>query len=270
MSLVFTAIMPNDSHFIEESLQAKQNGNKPSQTFQAIKELEGEFYIMKPDTVIILTEYMTQIPELVNTNISNVLEVQWPKNIQQSLQNDSKTTFSGDVEFAAHLKGVVDKNDREVLMTIIAEKKIPPKIATPITLLLDHLPETKTVVISTGDLSFEEHFAFGSFLRQEILQTNKRVAVIAAGHLTKNGKWNEQDEHDQESLDSLCLKYLKEKHPEKIAQIDKSAYEASGSDLLNPLSILLGVVDHLNIKIEVLSYEQLHNSGQLVSNFILK
>jgi hypothetical protein len=63
---------------------------------------------------------------------------------------------------------------------------------------------------------------------------------------------------------------LREKQPEKLLNINEEVCNASGSDLLEPMSTLLGVIHKLNVDPEIVSYEPLYNQGQLVLNFILR
>lgn len=262
MSLVFAAVIPNTPELALEMLQS--NADEASKTYRSIKEVEGECYFMKPDTLVLLTEHGSQIPELINTNISNTLTGSWPENLIE-LQQMQKS-FSGDLEFAAHLKEVIDVNKTEIPMTIVAESKLPPEVTAPLTMLLEHLPNTKVVQMTTAKISFRYHYDFGEFLRHESLKTNKRVAIIATGTLTKDSSLTPQ----AQSLDTLCLNFFKEQHPEKIININPEVYEASGSDLLNPLALLLGVLNKLSVNTEVHSYEKIYGSGHIVANFVIK
>lgn len=263
MSFIFSAIVPNHPKLALETMPNATE--EQSKTYQALKELEGELYFMKPDTIILVTSHGSQVPELINTNISSKLQGTWPEDLPEL--NDINIEIHGDVEFAAHLKEVIDLEKKELPMTITAESRIVPEITASLIFLLDHLKNTRVVVISTGDLTREQHYEFGEFIRHQALQTNKRVAVIASGHLSE---YNGEDDSEKNSLDNLYQQFFKEKHPEKILNINEQICGKSGSDLIMPVAVLLGAVHNLNYDIDTLCYEKLHGQGQAVVNFILK
>lgn len=259
MPLIFTAAIPNSPELAQECFSSVETH---SATCRALQELEGELYFMKPDLVVLLTSHGNPMPELISTNISHEVHGEWP---QQSSVEKLSRSFTGDVEFAAHIKEVVDTTNNSVPMTITADVVVPLEVATPLFFLLNHLPQTKVVVISTAQFSFEEHKAFGHFIRHEAIKTNKRVAIIASGRM---GDGNPAS--SPFSFSELCMRYVRENEQQKIIGIDQEVYRRSHADIGEPLAVLLGVIDTLNVRSEILSYEEIHGSGQLVLNFILQ
>jgi aromatic ring-opening dioxygenase LigB subunit len=253
MSLTFVAVIPNHPKLADSLALPKPE----SRTVEAIKELEGELYFMKPDTIVLLTSYGAQVPAAANINLAN------------TLQGSHGTSFPTDVAFAAHLKEQLDVKQKDMPITIIAEPKIPDEVECSLRFLLNHLKDTKVVMISTACLTKEDHFRVGDFLRREALETNKRIAFIAAGHLSSVGS-DPDKMHYQQSLDQMFLTFVREKQPEKLLNINEEVCNASGSDLLEPMSTLLGVIHKINVNPEIISYEQVYDQGQLVLNFILR
>ena len=253
MSLTFVAVIPNHPKLADSLTQPKPE----SRTAEAIKELEGELYFMKPDTIVLLTSYGAQVPAAANINLAS------------TLNGSHGATFQTDVAFAAHLKEQLDIKQKKLPITIIAEPTIPDEVECPLRFLLNHLKETKVVMISSACLTKEEHFSAGDFLRREALETNKRIAFIATGHLSSVSS-DPEKMHYQQSLDQMFLSFVREKQPQKLLNINEEVCNASGSDLLEPMSMLLGVIDKINVNPEIISYEQLYDQGQLVLNFILK
>jgi len=253
MSLIFAGVVPNHPQLADSLVMDAPE----SRTVEAIKELEGELYFMKPDTIVLLTAYGAQVPAAANINIAN------------TLTGSHAVSFQTDVAFAAHLKEQLDVKQKKLPITIMAESLISDEVECPLRFLFNHLQNTKVIVIATACLTKDDHFAVGDFLRREALQTNKRIAFIATGHLSSVGG-NEQLTHDQQTLDSLVLSFLREKQPEKILSINQEVCSVSGSDLLEPMSTLLGVVHNINVHPEIVSYEKLFNQGQLVLNFIMQ
>ena len=207
---------------------------------------------MKPDTILLLTEHGSVVPEAINVNIESPI-----------LADGFKNGLTVDVGFITQLKNVINATAQSNLVTVVAESTIPQEIITPLSLLLKHLPETRVVIFSMANFSLVKHQEFGEILRQLCLETNKRMAVIASGHLAKNST-------KENALDTLCLNFLKNKELEKILHINTEVIEKSKSDLMRPLATLIGTIAKMNLEPKILSYEHLDNENQLVANFTLK
>lgn len=253
MSLIFAAVIPNHPKLADSLTLPKPE----SRTAEAMKELEGELYFMKPDTIVLLTSYGAQVPAAANINLAN------------TISGAHGTSFQTDVAFAAHLKEELDVKQKKLPITIIAEPRIVDEVECPLRFLLNHLKDTKIVMISTACLTKEDHFLAGDFLRREALETNKRIAFIASGHLSSVSSDPEKT-HYQQSLDQMFLSFVREKKPEKLLNINEEVCNASGADLLEPMSTLIGVIHKINVNPEIVSYEQIYDQGQLVLNFIMR
>ncbi|MFH1426679.1 MAG: hypothetical protein ABIG66_04620 [Candidatus Kerfeldbacteria bacterium] len=262
MPLIFSAVVPNHPEIAKEL--AMPGNVELSPTAQSIKELEGELYFMKPDTIVILTSHGSIVPDLINMNISGTVAPKWPEGMTDM---PSDATYTCDVEFMASIKGKIDTKDLEVPLTIIAEPSVVPEVAGPLSYLMSHLESTKVVVMSTADFSLQEHYLFGEFLADQIMQTNKRVAVFATGHLSSDSA---KAEHEKKTFDSMCLECLKENRREEILRLNNGILKETDADIVIPLSVMLGIIAKVNISPEVLSYEQTYGFGQLVANFVIK
>lgn len=259
MSLVFAAVLPNAPELTQE-LTPGFSG-KHSATVQALQELNGECYFMKPDTIILFTEHDSVIPELLSANIDSTLESAWYSSMDQP--DDLNHLFHTDIALASRFKEAADTCGQNIPLTIHAEHSLSPETSTPLIFALQHLNSTQVIVISTSEqMSVEEHHKFGQFLHHEIQQTNKRIAVFASGRLS--------NARNNIALDTIVQTAVREQDPQRILKANADVVEQSGTDIIKPLAALLGVVENTNTRCEMLSYEQLHNHGLAVINFILQ
>ncbi len=251
MPLVFTAITPNAP---ELAAEVAGDSGELSAIAKAMKELEGELYFMKPDTILLLTEHGAEVPELINATISGRMK-----------SESGELAVTGDVELTTHLKGAIDTERHDVPMTIVAPSTLPPEVVSPFTFLLDHLEECKVVVISTAKLGLDVHVEFGRFLHHELLQSNKRIAVIAAGHFGAA-----EAAADGRSFAALALKALEENRPAEILSFNESILSATQSDLVRPLAVMVGVLDTLNVAPTIVATELAYGSVNSVINFVIQ
>lgn len=251
MPIIFAAVTPNHPQLKTDAASSSQT---PSKTLEALKEMEGELYFMKPDTILLLTSYGSEIPETINVNIESKVSIGGEKIART------------DMEFSSRMQMVMsNKVENNLRMAMVAEKNVDEHIATPLSLLLEHLPDTKVVILSTGNFDQEEHFKFGEFLRQEALESNKRIAIIATGCIEDFSS----DQHSP-ALSPLFLEAIKNTKHEELLQVKEDVLKASHTDLFHPLAVLLGAIHHVNVRPNVMSSETLYQQDQAVINFIIQ
>ncbi|PIW37198.1 MAG: hypothetical protein COW24_01490 [Candidatus Kerfeldbacteria bacterium CG15_BIG_FIL_POST_REV_8_21_14_020_45_12] len=252
MPIVFTSIVPSTPGILGD---IKTASSGESATVKALKELEGELYFMKPDTVIVISEHGSEVPELFNATIAG-----------QMKSSLSDRQFIGDVGLTTHLKEAIDTGQHEVPMTIIAPSVLSVEVSSPLEIMLDHLDETKVVVMTTSQLGLENHVEFGRFLHHELLQSNSRIAVIAAGNFGAS----EIDEVNASAFQATAIQSIVSNNPSEILKTNPDLVKNSAADILNPLAVLVGVMETLNVKASVMSQESSHGVMNVVVNFVIQ
>lgn len=262
MSLVFASIIPNAPELVRSSFDRK-DGDEDA-ILDALKELEGELYFMKPDTIVFLTSYGSEVPQLMNANIASPIHLQWPEEWAESEELDR--SISVDVELGSQMKQGIMQQDKKQLLTVVAHEKVEPEISAPVYMMMNHLQDSKALVISTApDLDAQAHYDFGERLRHACLETNRRVAVIASGNFGSSA-----DGEKGTSLSELALNFIKTKEQNNILNINASIIDGSDSDMISPLMTIVGCVNNLNIDPQVLAHESRFGVDNAVVNFTLK
>ncbi len=254
MALVFTALTPNTPDLLEDF-----GTDTSSPIVQAMKTLEGELYFSKPDTIVVLTTHGAEVSELVNVNINSRLVIDWPEGV--SIKKDA---FVGDVELIAHMNGAVDAGGDVVPMTIIAPSKVPVEAGIPLLYLLDHLDDVKVIIISMAELEIQDHVAFGRFLHNEFVQSNKRVAVIATGH------FGNISHPEQATFHHLVQKSIQDTDLAHMLSINSDIVEKADTDIMKPLAVMVGLLETVHIRAEILSQEVCSGKDCIVTNFVIQ
>jgi len=115
------------------------------------------------------------------------------------------------------------------------------------------------------------HLEFGKNLKEAILNTAKRIAVIASGDLshclTENApaKFNPAGKE----FDDMLIKLLKKEDAQGIVNLDKILIENAAECGLRSILILLGILNHIKFQTKILSYEAPFGVGYLVANLEL-
>lgn len=210
MSLVFAGVLPN----------APMNDPASSQATDAIHELEGELYCMKPDTIIVLAPNGTDVPHIFQATIA------------ATIHDNEKQEWKTDIGFIVHLKEVLDSKQQS-LFGMSANETLDDSVATPLKMLTAHLPDASIVIITTPHLPVETQYVFGGYVRHEVQLTNKRIAVIATGAL----------QSDELALNTTIGTCIDQSNSAALKTMRHELTEHSRSTLLDPLTTLFGIVE---------------------------
>lgn len=243
MPIIFAAAVPNHPSLVTDEQHP---------TNEALKELEGDLYTMKPDTVLVLTSFGAEVPESINVNI------------ESSVCIKEKICIKTDMAFSSHIQMVLsNKSEKKLPIVMIAQRDAEEHVAVPFVLLTQHLPEVKAVVISTSStLSLKDHFDFGEILRHESLESNSRIAVIAAGSVASSDA--------SRTVGARIVDAAKKGVSQALLALSQEDVSTAHSELLPPLAVLLGAINNMNIRPRVLSDEVLYDQQHVVINFALQ
>lgn len=256
MSLIFAGCIPNHPHCVKESVNPDPAHR--SSTLDAITELEGELYFMKPDTVIVLTEHQAVVPDVINMHINPSFTHELFFGI----------TVKTDALFTSELKGAPEVQQHAIPLSIIAEPQLEERIASSVGLLFRHISEhAKVVIISVPKLPLETLKAFGEFLKREIMRSESRIAIIGTGHLSIHTETNTSE---AQSFDHLMQTFFEAKQLEQFIALNPDIVAKSQTDIFSVSTVLFSCLKETNILPKVFSYEQYDNEGCAVLNCILQ
>lgn len=263
MSLVFTATTPH-APLLLPTIGAKY-AKDLEPTLQAMKELEGELYMMKPDMIFIISPHLEIGVGYFPLNGAPQLKANF------SDFGDTKTTFSvpTDIEQISHLRYAVHKT--HLPLNTISIEEMDYGTSVPLALLGSHLPNIKVVSMGISNLPLQDHWEMGKAIRLSLQESNKRIAVIGSADL---GHKNPDSPYgfaaDSQSFDSIIQKIIREKRFADIININPQVSEASGECGLRVFALLFGMLNDLNVESKILSYQAPFGVGHLVSEYVVQ
>lgn len=263
MSLVFTATTPHAPLLLPNIGEKYAKDLQP--TIQAMKELEGELYMMKPDMLFIISPHLEIGMGYFPLNGAPQLKANF------SDFGDPKTTFSvtTDIEQISHLRYSLHK-DHLPLNTISIEE-MDYGTSVPLALLANHLPNVKVVSMGISSLSLQDHWNMGKAIRLSLQESNKRIAVIGSADLGhKNPSSPYGFSAQSQSFDFIIQKMIREKRFSDIITINPQISEASGECGLRVFALIFGLLNDLNVESKILSYQAPFGVGHLVSEYIVQ
>lgn len=262
MPFVFSAITPHPPVLIPEI--GKDNLEKLKKTKEAMEKLEQELYASKPDSIIVISSQENALPDSFTINLNS----DYSADFKDFGDFGVELKFRSDYMSMQEIRAGDESNDAApIVMT--SEPKLEHGFSVPLYFLTKHLKDTPIIPISSSGLDYQAHYDFGKFLYKKLASVNKRFAVIASSdlsHVLTEDSPAGFDPQGQE-FDDLLVGLLKKKDYQGILGIDPALAQTAKESGLRAIIILLGMVEALNIELDVLSYEGPFGVGYAVCNF---
>ncbi|MFA5030141.1 MAG: class III extradiol dioxygenase subunit B-like domain-containing protein [Patescibacteria group bacterium] len=264
MALVFAGFTPH-TPLITSNI-GKEHKSILQKTETSFQYLQNEIYASKPDTVMIISAHGDLLPEAFTLNLHPKFTV----TLKEFGDLITKKNFSSDVGFTHHLKEALET---KIPVTMISTESLDHGVGVPLLKLLEPFGKNppKIVPVMYSMLNFGEHYSFGIYMQQHILNSTKRIAVVASGELshrlTKKSPagYSPRGAEFDEQVKNLVSKGKLNLLP----KLNTSLVEEAGECGFRSLLILAGILNSMNYTPEVLSYEAPFGIGYLVANFKL-
>ncbi|MFC1615369.1 MEMO1 family protein [Patescibacteria group bacterium] len=263
MSLVFAAIVPHTPLLIPSI--GKDDFQYLKKTMNAYTYLEEELYVANPKTIIIITPRQ----KILDDSFSINLFPKYKSNFIKFGDFATKKEYKNDINLTHHIK---EELEGKTNINLFSEEELDYGSSVPLYHLIDHLKEPFIIPIGLSNLDNTCHFNFGKQLKNIILNSNKRIAIIASAELSHGLSKTSQNSYSLkgEIFDQKIITGLKEKNEKNLLRIDKKLEEEAQECGLNSILILLGILNKINYAPEILSYEFPFGVGYLTTNFKLK
>lgn len=262
MSLVFAAITPHPPVLIPAI--GKEHLAKLEKTRAAMDKLEQDLYSAKPELILIISPHGELNPSAFTINLCR----EFSANFEIFGDFSTKLKFPGDLIAFTTAKETISAKSP---INIISSPELDHGCAIPLSYLARHLPQTPIIPIYFSMLDNQAHFEFGKALKDLILNSDKRIAVIASGDLSHclsenaPAKYNPAGKiFDEKIIDLIVGCDLL-----SLVNLDHQLSEDAAECGLKSILILAGVLNDISCKPEVLSYEAPFGVGYMAAEVIL-
>ncbi|MBL7141803.1 AmmeMemoRadiSam system protein B [Patescibacteria group bacterium] len=261
--LCFAAIAPHPPIIIPTI--GRDNLETVKKTVRAMEKLSLKFSQAQPEVVIIISPHGEIFPDAFSLNLSQ----EYLGSFKNFGDLATRIKFKGDLELIYKIKERFETSSPLLPLTMITEPNLDHGTLVPLYYLIQKLKNFSIIPISYSLLDYQKHLDFGQRLKEEIVLSNKKVAVIASGdlshRLTKKapGGYSPQGK----TFDQELIKLIKSKKTDQILKLDQNLIDEAGECGLRSIIILLGILKDLNYQPEILSYEGPFGVGYLVANF---
>lgn len=264
MSLVFTATIPHAPVLLPSIGAAYAKDLDP--TLQALKELEGELYMMKPEILLVISPHLQIGEGYFPLNGAPVLKADFTE------FGDSQTTFTYPTnnEQVSHLR--YSMHQKHLPLNTINLPTMDYGTSVALALVASHLTGISVVSMGISSLSLEDHWNMGKAIRISLQESNKRIAVIGSADLGhKAGPDSPYGFSPQsQSFDSLIQTMIRENRLADIKTINPTIQTESGECGLRVFAMIFGLLEGLQVESKILSYQAPFGVGHLVSEYLVQ
>lgn len=261
MPLVFAAITPHAPLLLPSI--GKETLPKLEKTKKALEKLEEDLYLSKPDVIVIISPHGNLINDAFTVNISSDFE----SDFKEFGDVTTKLTFHGEMSLASSMRE--EGMEKPFPIVLISEQTVDHGVSIPLHYLAQHLPEVTVLPIGFCSLDAKTHLDFGTFLKDRIMQSSKRVAVIASADLSHalTVEAPAQFHPEGPEFDTKIQELLVAKNIDSIAALDPQFVGNAKECGFRSILILLGVLRDFNYAYTPYAYEAPFGVGYLTANF---
>jgi len=272
MSLVFSAICPHPPIIIP-TIGSLNDLKKVNKTIGAFKSLNQKLKGSEAQTIIIVSPHSSLSAKEFTINISPEFFGDF------SLFGDRSNQFYFKNDLALVSKIIKTCKEKGIALKTTNEKSLDHGSLVPL-YYLNQKTKPGLIVIGYSFLNLKEHFKFGKTLQEIINQSffergalikkkiEHKIAFVASGDLSHRLTLDAPAGYSPRGkiFDETIMNALNNS-PEEILDINPDLSDQAGECGLRSIAILLGVINGLNLKPEILSYENPFGVGYLTAYF---
>lgn len=261
--IIFSAFCPHTPILVPSV--GKENLENIKNTADSYKYLEQQFCSAKPDTVIVISPHGSIYDDAYSINMCD----KYLGDFEEFGDFATKCEYPTDHLLIERIQRHM--RDKKLPITLDTCEKLDHGTLIPLFLLSEKCPNIHIVPVNTSGLDLKNHFEFGQELKELILDSNKRVAVIASGDLSHALSTDAPAGFSEYGgqLDKSVKDLVTENNVASLLKINKKMIEGAHECGLRSLVTLLGILNGTNYEPELLSYEAPFGVGYLTCHFKL-
>jgi aromatic ring-opening dioxygenase LigB subunit len=259
-NIVFGAIMPHPPILVPEVGKGRIKEAAKSQ--KALENISRRIKVKDFDTIVVITPHGEAGQSAVPVYTGHVFEGDF------GMFGAARPHFvlKGDPEFGL---GVV--KDCE-FSTSLPETILDHGVLVPMAYLAAGGIKKLVLPVAIGFLPLKKLFEFGKSMAQTAKKMGRKIVVIASADMSHRLTQDAPAGYSPRGreFDEKLVQLVKEYNVRGILEFDPVLADEAGQDALWSIAILLGALDGLNVKQEVLSYEGPFGVGYMIAAFDVK
>lgn len=259
--LNFAAICPHSPVLIPAI--GKENLDNLEKTVTALNKLNKILKEDPPNTIVIVSPH----GRVFDDSFSLLSASKYEANFSDFGDISTQLEFEVDNQLINKIKSELTE---ETSIKVVNNSELDYGSAVPLFYLTKDI-KVKIVSLNYSHLDYSDHLAFGKRLKEVLISSDKKIALIASGDLSHCLTQDAPGGYcpSAKGFDQGLIETLKNKKIDQLLELDPKLIQEVGECGLKSILILLGVIKKMNVEPEFLSYESPFGVGYLVMNFKL-
>jgi len=263
MGIVFGSIVPHPPLLVPDVGRGQERAI--SATIRAMERLTDKLAEYSPQVTLIISPHGNYHHEAMG--------ILTAKSSQGDLSRWGSRTPRHHFENELSLVSLIEeeaKADRIPIKSIGERSyELDHGVMVPMHFLIRGIKGIPLVPLTFSWLPLEKHFAFGKAINRAAEKSKKRVAVLASGDLSHRLLPGAPSGYDPMGnvFDEKLVEALSRLDVAAVLGLDENLIERAGECGLRSIVILLGALDGLEVKPEILAYEGPFGVGYLIAAF---
>lgn len=262
--LIFAAHVPHTPLLL--STVGRKNTEALKKTSEALKIVAEELYASRPEVVIVLAEHGNPSPKAFAVNLSD----KYQTDLSEFGDLATKIEYPAELSEVDKLQRTVRK--LQIPFTLFSNPLLDHAMSVPLITLTERLKKiTVLPLYAAEELSAKVHFEFGQALREIILASDKRIAIISAGDLSHALSSDAPVGLRPEGVefDTAVRQAINNVTASGLLQLDSTTITQAAECTYHSILIVLGILERTNVRTEELCYEAPFGVGYLTVQFHL-
>ncbi len=268
MPVVFCGICPHPPIMVPEVGRGRDG--EVAKTKEAMLELGRRVKQSGAETLVMITPHGTVFADAVAVNTLPELR----GDLAQFGAPEVRFAVPADVELVREIKNAAGA--KKIPVAGVDDKtaarhglraELDHGITAPLYFIRRAGVNLPLVHVSMGMLPYAQLYSFGAAVSEAARRLNRKVAVLASGDLSHRLTPDAPAGYDPagKDFDRRMVELVGAADAEGICSLDDELVERAGECGLRPIIMMLGALDGLAVKSEVLSYEGPFGVGYMVA-----
>lgn len=261
MPIVFAAVVPHSPVLIPSI--GKEHLKKLRKTVAAMKRVEQELYASHPDTILVISPHGPVEADHFTLDLNE----KYACDLKDFGAFDVSLNCGADMRLTSSIKAHLEA--RKIPFMLRSEAGLDYGIVVPLTYLTGHLKKYSVLPVYPSLLPAKSHFEFGKAIQDALMNSDRRVAVIASADLSHRLTRSAPAGYSPygKKFDEKLLAIIREKRHAALLTFEPDLAAKAAQCGLMPLTILSGILDDIQVTPEIISYESPFGIGSLTVHY---
>jgi MEMO1 family protein len=264
MPLSFAAIVPHPPILIP-SIGKEAGLDQIQNTKAAMERLETELYAAHIKTIIIISPHESIHDDSFVVHASDT----FTSSFEAFGDMSAASSWTGAPALAARISHAA--REASVPVRMMSKSEVSHGTTVPLRYLTKHADDISVLPVGFSGLSAEKHIQFGELLKDCIMSSSSRIAVIASGDLARCHSADGPIPHSDigAAFDVQILQAMAHRQLDEMLSIGNDVLEASHECGYRSFLILMGIIKDMDYTLEQYSYEHPFGVGYVVAKCTL-